>query len=82
MYYSNKANHCRVDFFKESGKWYTTEVIVFRVEDYDSTLLQVAFKHALMDTFGDSYSGMTAVCLDPCHKFAHPVSFYWKGKRS
>ena len=36
--YSDKPSMVRVDFFKESGKWYTTEAIDM-LEAWDSPLL-------------------------------------------
>lgn len=74
--YSDKANMCRVDFFKGSGKWHTTEAVEFLDSSY-SLHPSTAFKAALDNHFKDSphrLSGMTAVCLDPYVENAFPLS--------
>lgn len=70
-HYSNKPDQCRVDFFKPSGKWYTTEA--FTWHGYSGTLLHDAFKLSLNAVFQGNFSGMTAVCLSPYHENEHPL---------
>lgn len=70
--YSENAAMCRVDFFKESGKWYTTEAINFSCCDWSSSPVD-ALKEALMKQIGTKYSGMTAVCLEPYVEHSFPV---------
>jgi hypothetical protein len=73
--YSNEPYMCRVDFWKESGKWYTTEAVSFE-GFYKGHLIHDAFRLALNRHFGAQYrlGGMTATCLEPYHEFSHPVS--------
>lgn len=72
--YSDIPNSCRVDFFRESGKWYATESIIFNNEYYKTVSVNEAFAAALRTWVGGRYSGMTAVCLEPYHEHSHPVS--------
>jgi len=72
--YSADDSMVRVDFFKESGKWYMTEAVKFI--DYARDDIQAAFRDSLREHFKDNPSrlkGMTAVCLEPYHKWAHPL---------
>jgi hypothetical protein len=89
MGYSNKSDHVRVDFFKPSGRWYTTEEVVW-TGGYDDCLIQDAFVKSLRNHFAKDVitvggvthqrlSGMTAVCLEPYHVNAHPIMTIWKG---
>jgi hypothetical protein len=73
--YTEAENHCRVDFFKESGKWYTTEAVWFHDAYYASNAVS-AFEAALADHFANQQrlTGMRAVCLHPYCKNAYPVS--------
>jgi hypothetical protein len=78
MNYSNSSNMVRVDFFKESGKWYTTEAMEWL--SYEKEIHQ-AFIDSLRAAFikGDGharYSGMTAVCLQPYSKNEHPLMLH------
>lgn len=62
----------RVDFFKDSGKWYTTEEMLWR--HWDGTMqVHDAFIRSLQASFNGMYDGMTAVCLEPYHEHAYPV---------
>ena len=79
MHFNKDPEYCRVDFFKPSGKWYSTESIKFSDKDYRTTLIHDAFKNALSYSIGNSLIGMTAVCLEPYHKHSHPLSIVWKG---
>lgn len=69
--YSNKPNMCRVDFFKPSGKWYTTEEFEFLW--YTDKFITDAFRESLLKAFPNRYTGMTAVCLHPHHEHEHPL---------
>lgn len=75
MNYSNDPGMCRVDFFKESGKWYETEAVDFSPY-YNEMLIHEAFKKALKDHFGQHIRmvGMRAFCIEPYHMYAHPIS--------
>lgn len=67
--YSENENSVRVDFFRLSGKWYTTEALLWK--GYDGCIHD-EFRKTLMQLNG-RYEGMTAVCLCPYHKNAHPL---------
>lgn len=70
--YSDKPNNCRVDFFKEGGKWYTTEAIMFDNDLYDRDP-KVALCSALKRQIGNRLNDMDAVCLDPYVEHSFPV---------
>lgn len=71
MNYSRKSNQVRVDFFKESGKWYDTVKMEW-LHYGKETLIHDAFLLSLRARF-TGYQGMTAVCLEPYHEHAHPL---------
>lgn len=71
--YSDNAAMCRVDFFKESGKWYDTESVDF-TGLYDSVDIHVAFNTALKRHLDGRMKGMRAICLDPYHQHSYPLS--------
>ena len=82
--YSNDANSVRVDFFKESGKWYCTEAVKwtgpYHGTDQASgkiTLIPESFAHALAEHLGRQepwrLEDKVAVCLEPYHEHAHPL---------
>jgi hypothetical protein len=77
--YIENPNSCRVDFFKQGGKWYTTEAVIFQSEDYSGTLIHDAFKNALREEVPNQYLGMRAICLEPYHQHCHPISLIWEG---
>jgi hypothetical protein len=75
--YSINPCSCRVDFFKPSGKWYTTEAIIW--DRYHTNGLggfediQATFKRLLREQLKGRLSDTTAVCLQPYHEFSHPL---------
>jgi len=69
--YSDDEKVCRVDFFKPSGKWYTTEAIVFDGDWHEELFSK--FRRVLTQQLGNTYSGMTAVCLEPYSRYSHPI---------
>jgi hypothetical protein len=85
MGYSNDDEMVRVDFFKESGKWYCTEAVKWTgpYHSKDNTgkvhLLYDVFELLLLEHLTDTtsgrirYVGMTAVCLEPYHEHGHPL---------
>lgn len=81
-HYSDNANSVRVDFFKPTGKWYTTEAVTWIDDDYADVDIHTAFNRALNNLLWNPsgqgnrlrYSGMIAVCLEPYHEHAHPLS--------
>ena len=62
----------RVDFFKPSGKWYTTEAIRW-TGSWESGSVIDEFSKSLHDHLGQRMSEMTAVCLEPYSKFSFPL---------
>lgn len=72
--YSDDEATCRVDFFKESGKWYTKEAVQFPGVTYTMSPAD-ALAYALKTHFDTNprYLGMTAVCLQPYVANSFPV---------
>jgi hypothetical protein len=84
MGYSEDEGMVRVDFFKETGKWYTTEAVKW-TGGYDCLDIHTAFEKSLRDHFTKTgkvsrLTGMTAVCLNPYHEHSHPLMTIWGGK--
>lgn len=77
MGYTTDENMVKVEFFKKTGKWYTTEAI--RWDRYYSVIngefedIKETFKRCLRQQLGDRLSGMIAVCIHPYHEYAHPL---------
>lgn len=72
MHYSENPGHCRVDFFKPSGKWYCTEVV--DMTNHYHGCIHSCFKKALRESIGNRLVDMQAVCLEPYHEHSHPIS--------
>lgn len=72
MGYSTEEDMVRVDFFKESGKWYTTEAIKWTGGYRDCCIID-AFSASLRNALGGRLSDMDAVCLEPYHEHSHPL---------
>ena len=73
MNYSNEERMVRVDFFKPSGKWYTTEAVEWVGE---GKYIIDEFKNSLVEHFKDNplrLSNMHAVCLEPYHQYSFPL---------
>lgn len=73
---------CRVDFFKPTGKWYATESVMFRNEDWKGAG-GIGPHQGLRNAIADSdcvYGGMTAICLEPYHEWSHPISLILEDK--
>jgi len=78
MHYSDNPAMVRVDFFKDSGKWYTTEEMKwdrYRTNEKDGSYEDIVetFKRCLREQFKGHYQGMIAICLEPYHEHAHPL---------
>lgn len=73
MGYSEDEEMVRVDFFKSSGKWYTTEAVKWVGEWSSQSCIHAEFKKALRNSVGDRLGDMDAVCLEPYHENAHPL---------
>jgi len=71
MNYSSDDSMVRVDFFRPSGKWYSTEAIKWKM--YSRVPIHQAFKESLSEHCKGRMVGMTAVCLNPYHEHAHPL---------
>lgn len=72
--FSVEENMVRVDFFKQSGRWYTVEAVRW-TGNFDGCIID-AFKQSLRDHFKDrstAYQDMDAVCLHPYHIHSHPL---------
>ena len=72
MNYAEDPFMCRVDFFRASGKWYTTEAIDMIKVWGESDMIDAVHKAIVFHTNG-RLNGMTAVCLEPYHEHSHPV---------
>ncbi len=70
MGYSDDPAMVQVDFFKEHGKYYTTEAVKWI--GYDG-LIHDEFKRSLREHLVGRLSGMWAVCLEPNNVHSHPV---------
>lgn len=76
MGYSANPSMVRVDFFKQSGEWYTTEAVKWVGEWKGNTSIHVEFAKSLRAHFKDRperLSDMDAVCLHPYRQNAHPI---------
>lgn len=78
--YSDNQSHCRVDFFKESGKWYTTEEVIFNPDYYSIKPVGEGwlhpidkFKVILKEHLQGRLKNTTAVCLDPYFEDSWPL---------
>lgn len=74
--YTSDERSCRVDFWKESGKWYTTEAVIFSDSEFNSKDIHGSFKKALKEHFNGNVrmEDMRATCLEPYHAYSHPIS--------
>ena len=87
MGYIDKPEMVRVDFFRPSGKWYTTEAVEWLYYGNEPNLpenyLIVEIFHASLRKHFEKTPGrligMVAVCLEPYYKHAHPVMIRWEG---
>jgi len=84
MGYSEDPAMVRVDFFKPSGKWYTTEAVKWTGKWHGSTkdgiatrtdvqMIHGAFAQSLRDHLGQRLNDMDAICLHPYHEHEHPI---------
>lgn len=74
MGYVEDPHMVRVDFFKPSGKWYTTEGMKWTGGwSGKKQLIHDAFAKSLKDHLDDRLSDMDAICLHPYHEFEHPI---------
>lgn len=79
MGYSTEEDMVRVDFFKSHGKW--VETIQMKWIFWEDVEIHKAFRLSLFACVGNRFAGMTAVCLEPYHKYAHPIMIReWDGK--
>ncbi len=77
MGYSERDSDVRVDFFKESGKWYTTEAVRWTGSWEDGQLIEELavslFAHLKQPDGSLRLADMTAICLEPYHKNSYPL---------
>ncbi len=71
MGYSADESMVRVDFFKPSGKWYTTEAVRW-TGGYKGDI-HSAFAESLRNHLKGRLSDTDAVCLEPYHELSHPL---------
>ena len=73
-HYTDDSSSVRVDFFKPSGKWYTTEAVIWTGNwAKDEGLIYDAFTKSLRDHLGTRLSDMVAVCIEPYHELSFPL---------
>lgn len=70
--YSDNPGMVRVDFFKESGKWYMTESINMSAF-YNHGIIPHDAVEAALEAEGRNLKHFTRVVLEPYHKAAYPV---------
>jgi hypothetical protein len=79
MGFTANENMVRVDFFKPSGKWYTTEEMnwdkYISGSNIDGNYEHIidTFKRCVAEQFQGYFNGMRAVCLEPYHEYSHPL---------
>jgi len=74
MGYTENPAMVRVDFFKPSGKWYTTEAVKWTGEwEAKKQMIHEAFKQSLRNHLGNRLREMNAVCLHPYHEYEFPL---------
>lgn len=70
--YSENSGMVRVDFFKESGKWYMTEAVDMS-DFWDYGIIPHDAVEAALEAKGRNLKHFTRVVLEPYHKSAYPV---------
>jgi len=81
MGYTEDDRMVRVDFFRQSGKWYTTVALKwdrYSGKDEDGRIVELfheTFDRCLKEQFYDLYvrDRMIAVCLEPYHEYSHLI---------
>lgn len=76
-HYHNLPDYVRVDFFKPSGKWYTTESVKWL--EYMNNDIVETFKESLREHFKQTpnrLSEMSAICLHPYSRYPYPVCIH------
>lgn len=78
MGFTTDPSCVRVDFFKESGKWYTTEsvrIIGYFKPSSHGALIEALNEHLSMpeEPRRLRYSGMSAVCIEMYHQYSVPL---------
>ena len=79
MGYTDDPSMVRVDFFRPSGKWYTTESIKWIEWSHqkDGDIYKI-FKQSLDEQLKGRLSEMVAVCLEPYHELSFPLMIFPK----
>lgn len=72
MNYSENSGSVRVDFFKESGKWYMTEALDMN-EFWDYGIWCGEAVEAALEAQGRNLKSFTRVVLEPYHKNGYPI---------
>jgi len=85
-HYSDDPAMVRVDFWKQSGKWYITEAVKWSGSWKGSEQgIHDAFAQSLRDHFAKRptrLSDMDATCLEPYHEHSHPIQIKAGGWRA
>lgn len=76
MGYAKDDASVRVDVFKPSGKWCETYQVMFT--EYSNPNIHEAFEHALVEAGIELEAGFMAVCLNPYHKYEHPLMYIFQ----
>ncbi len=84
-HYSDDSSSVRVDFFKSSGKWYTTEAVKWIGKFETHTLVNEEFTESVWEHLKSTTSqkefnkgrvrllDMVAVCIDLYHPHSFPL---------
>lgn len=80
MHYSPNANHCRVDIWKQSGKWYDTVMVDFISVSAIEGDLTSEFERIFKEQYPGRYIGMRATCLEPGVARPYPISIVIEGE--
>ena len=69
----NEPKMVLVHLFKPSGKWSDTVELSWDNSKVSNYILD-AFNELMVQQYPESHLGLTAVCIDPHHEHAHPLS--------
>jgi len=72
--FSADEQSCRVDIWKASGKWYDTINLIWDEGWADGGRIHSTFRNLMEDQYPGKWLGMHATCLEPFHKYSHPIS--------
>jgi len=73
MGFSERDSDVRVDFFKTSGKWYTTVAINMEKEYNNKNIHEALLKSIIVSDAFRLLEEMDAICIEPYSIVAHPI---------